>query len=92
MALSPEMLNGVCLATLKYDSPWTLESYLKTGGYQAWQQILKEKTAPEAIIDQLKKSGLRGRGGAGFPDRPQVELHAPHGAGAEVHRVQLGRG
>jgi NADH-quinone oxidoreductase subunit F len=60
-------LNEVCLETLKYDPPWTLESYLKTGGYQAWQRIVKEKVAPDTIIDEIKKSGLRGRGGAGFP-------------------------
>jgi NADH-quinone oxidoreductase subunit F len=32
-----------------------------------WRRILQEKTPPETIIDTLKKSGLRGRGGAGFP-------------------------
>ncbi len=57
----------VCFDTLQFDEPWTLESYLKVGGYQAWQKILKEKTSPEEIIDNIKKSALRGRGGAGFP-------------------------
>jgi len=57
----------VCFDTLQFDEPWTLENYLKVGGYQAWQKILKEKTSPEEIIDNLKKSALRGRGGAGFP-------------------------
>lgn len=57
----------VCFDTLQFDEPWTLESYLKVGGYQAWQKILKEKTSPEEIIDNVKKSALRGRGGAGFP-------------------------
>ncbi|MBI5041408.1 MAG: NADH-quinone oxidoreductase subunit NuoF, partial [Gammaproteobacteria bacterium] len=59
--------NEVCFATLQYDQPWTLENYLKTGGYQAWKKILAEKTPREAIIDEVKKSCLRGRGGAGFP-------------------------
>ncbi len=59
--------NEVCFATLQYDQPWTLENYLKTGGYQAWKKILAEKTPAEVIIDEVKKSGLRGRGGAGFP-------------------------
>ena len=45
----------------------TLESYLKVGGYQAWKKILAEKTPAEAIIENIKDSGLRGRGGAGFP-------------------------
>ncbi len=61
------MTNQVCFTTLQYDEPWTLENYLKTGGYEAWKKILAEKTAPEAVIEEVKKSGLRGRGGAGFP-------------------------
>ena len=47
--------------------PCTLENYLKVGGYQAWRKILTEKTSPEVIINELKISALRGRGGAGFP-------------------------
>ena len=61
------MVNEVCFATLQFDEPWTLETYLKVGGYHAWQQILLDKTPPETIIEEVKKSGLRGRGGAGFP-------------------------
>ena len=61
------MANEVCFATLQFDQPWTLENYLKTGGYQAWKKILAEKTPREVIIDEVKKSSLRGRGGAGFP-------------------------
>ncbi len=61
------MANDVCFATLQYDQPWSMESYLKTGGYQALKKILNEKIAPEAVIEVVKNSGLRGRGGAGFP-------------------------
>jgi NADH-quinone oxidoreductase subunit F len=61
------MTNQVCFTTLQYDEPWTLENYLKTGGYKAWKKILAEKTPPEDIIEEVKSSGLRGRGGAGFP-------------------------
>jgi len=61
------MANEVCFRTLKYDTPWSLENYLKEGGYQAWRTILEKKTPPEEIIDNLKRSALRGRGGAGFP-------------------------
>jgi NADH-quinone oxidoreductase subunit F len=60
------MANEVCFTTLQFDEPWTLENYLKIGGYSAWKKILAEKTPPEAIIDTVKKSALRGRGGAGF--------------------------
>ncbi len=37
------------------------------GGYTVWRKILAEKIKPETIIDELKLSALRGRGGAGFP-------------------------
>jgi NADH-quinone oxidoreductase subunit F len=43
-----------------------MDVYLMQGGYQALEKALKEMT-PETIIDEVKKSNLRGRGGAGFP-------------------------
>ncbi|MBL4762087.1 MAG: NADH-quinone oxidoreductase subunit NuoF [Gammaproteobacteria bacterium] len=61
------MTNQVCYTTLKFAEPWTLESYLKVGGYQAWKKILNEKISPAKVIGEIKNSGLRGRGGAGFP-------------------------
>jgi len=61
------MANEICFATLKFDEPWTLENYLKVGGYEAWKKILRDKTPQEEIIEEVKKSALRGRGGAGFP-------------------------
>ncbi|MGD8933186.1 MAG: NADH-quinone oxidoreductase subunit NuoF [Gammaproteobacteria bacterium] len=62
------MANEVCFATLQFeDQPWSYENYLKTGGYQAWRRILTEKISPEDVIEEVKASGLRGRGGAGFP-------------------------
>ena len=61
------MANEVCLRTLGFDKPYTLESYLAVGGYSYWNKILEGKISPEQIIDELKLSGLRGRGGAGFP-------------------------
>ncbi len=61
------MANEVCFRTLHLDKPWTLETYQSAGGYKVWQKILKEKITPEEIIDELKLSSLRGRGGAGFP-------------------------
>lgn len=62
-------LNQVCLRTLNVDTktPWSLETYQKLGGWQVWQKILREKIPAEQIIDELKLSNLRGRGGAGFP-------------------------
>ncbi|MDH5776745.1 MAG: NADH-quinone oxidoreductase subunit NuoF [Gammaproteobacteria bacterium] len=61
------MANEVCFRTMHLDKPWTLESYKSVGGYQVWQKILKNKTPPEELIEELKTSALRGRGGAGFP-------------------------
>src|SRR2546422_4071500 len=43
-----------------------LDVYVMQGGYQALEKALKEMT-PESIIEEVKKSNLRGRGGAGFP-------------------------
>lgn len=58
----------VCFATLQFDDqPYSYENYLKTGGYEAWKKILSEKISPEDVVEEIKASGLRGRGGAGFP-------------------------
>ena len=62
------MANEVCFATLQFkDQPWSYENYLKTGGYEAWRKILTDKIPPEDVVEEIKASGLRGRGGAGFP-------------------------
>ncbi|MGB1255540.1 MAG: NADH-quinone oxidoreductase subunit NuoF [Thiolinea sp.] len=62
------MANQVCFATRQFgDESHTLENYLSTGGYEAWKQILAEKVSGEAVVEEIKTSGLRGRGGAGFP-------------------------
>ena len=60
-------LNEVCYATLRFDEPWSFENYLEVGGYEAWKTILKERPDPGTVVEEVKRSGLRGRGGAGFP-------------------------
>lgn len=46
-------------------NPESLEEYIASGGYKGLSRALKE--GPERVIDEILKSGLRGRGGAGFP-------------------------
>lgn len=59
--------NLVCFNTFNHAQPWLLETYEKTGGYQSWRRILAGKMSPDQVIEEVKASGLRGRGGAGFP-------------------------
>ncbi|MDE0095834.1 MAG: NADH-quinone oxidoreductase subunit NuoF [Gammaproteobacteria bacterium] len=59
--------GGVCYPPEDVATPWTLEAYKSWGGYSALERVLGERTDPAAIIDCLKTSNLRGRGGAGFP-------------------------
>jgi NADH-quinone oxidoreductase subunit F len=65
--MSEIIQNETCFETLQFDQPYALENYLKIGGYEAWKKILREKTPQDEIIETIKASGLRGRGGAGFP-------------------------
>jgi NADH-quinone oxidoreductase subunit F len=60
-------LNQVCYRTLHLPEPWSFDNYQSLAGYTVWKKILKEQTPPSQIIDELKTSALRGRGGAGFP-------------------------
>lgn len=57
----------VCFRTIGLDNAWTLKTYESVGGYSQLRKILAEKIPPEQIIESLKLSNLRGRGGAGFP-------------------------
>ena len=55
----------VLLAQIDKDDSHTLTAYEQSGGYQAWQKALKGE--PNDIVEEVKASALRGRGGAGFP-------------------------
>ena len=66
LGLVPQAHN-VCFTTLHFDQPWSYDSYLKSGGYQALRKILTTGWTREQVIDMVKASALRGRGGAGFP-------------------------
>jgi NADH-quinone oxidoreductase subunit F len=70
MRLSGRALKGqslVCLRTITEKNPASLAVYEKLGGYAQLKKIVSEKTKAIDIINQVKLSGLRGRGGAGFP-------------------------
>ncbi len=43
-----------------------IDTYISKGGYKSLEKVLKEMK-PEDVIEEVKKSGIRGRGGAGFP-------------------------
>ncbi len=56
----------IVLANAGAVDPESIDQYIARGGYAGLKKVLTEMT-PEELIDEIKKSGLRGRGGAGFP-------------------------
>jgi NADH-quinone oxidoreductase subunit F len=54
------------LRNIHRDNSHTIDVYLANGGYQALRRVLKE-VSPDQMLEEVKTSGLRGRGGAGFP-------------------------
>ncbi len=67
--MAEHALNQVCYRTLetKFKDKHSMEAYQSLDGYSQWQNALKGDLTPEAIVDAVKASSLRGRGGAGFP-------------------------
>lgn len=61
-------------------NPEIIEEYIAYDGYQALAKVLTEMT-PEQVVDVMKKSGLRGRGGGGFPTGLKWEFAAKQPAG-----------
>ncbi|RME68393.1 MAG: NADH-quinone oxidoreductase subunit F, partial [Nitrospirae bacterium] len=59
-------MEKVLLRNIDNPSSHRLETYRASGGYSSLEKALKEMK-PEEILEEVKKSGLRGRGGAGFP-------------------------
>ena len=60
-------MNEVCFKNIDKENPSSLATYEAHGGYKVWRKILNGEMTPDEIITELKTSGLRGRGGAGFP-------------------------
>jgi len=66
-------------------NPEDIEEYLAAGGYQALQKVLSGMSR-EQVIEEIKQSGLRGRGGAGFPTGQKWEFCAK-APGAEKYII-----
>jgi NADH-quinone oxidoreductase subunit F len=60
------MGKKILLANINVPGIETFDIYRKTGGYASVEKALKSMT-PDEVTEEVKKSGLRGRGGAGFP-------------------------
>jgi NADH-quinone oxidoreductase subunit F len=60
-------LNLCCFRNNHLEKSWDIDTYIAQGGYQVWKQVLSGDLSPQEIIDEVKVSNLRGRGGAGFP-------------------------
>ena len=60
-------INGLLMEGLDGDNSWSLKDYVARGGYAQLRRILENKITQEEVIGEVKKSVLRGRGGAGFP-------------------------
>ncbi|MBZ0105370.1 MAG: NADH-quinone oxidoreductase subunit NuoF [Sulfuricella denitrificans] len=61
------MANEVIFHSIHQPESWKLSCYLAAGGYETLKKVVTEKVSPDEIINQVKISALRGRGGAGFP-------------------------
>jgi NADH-quinone oxidoreductase subunit F len=57
----------VLLARVEKEESRSIRGYLDDGGYKALRAVLTGGWTPEKLTDEVKRSGLRGRGGAGFP-------------------------
>ena len=84
--MSKHQQNLVCFNTFGEDEPYSLSTYEKLDGYQAWRKILAGKMTPDEVIDEVKASGLRGRGGAGFPTGLKWSF-MPHSAPVQKYLV-----
>src|SRR5881409_2074441 len=59
-------MEKILLRNIDVSDSHTLTVYKSRGGYGSWRKIVESMT-PEQLINEVKASGLRGRGGAGFP-------------------------
>lgn len=73
-------LNECCYRLNHLDQSWDIDVYMANGGYEVWKKVLAGEITPQEIIDEVKTSNIRGRGGAGFPTGLKwsfMNRHAP---------------
>ena len=70
--------------------PLDLDEYVAHDGFQALRACLRE-LSPDAVIETVKRAGLRGRGGAGFPTGEKWDAYARRRRSGEVHGLQRRR-
>ena len=71
-------------------NPEVIDEYISRDGYLALEKVLFSMT-PEQVIEELKKSGLRGRGGAGVPHMDEMGLHQENSRRCEIYCLQCRR-
>lgn len=72
--------NECCYRVNHLENSWDIDTYIANGGYDIWKQVLSGELTPQDIIDEVKASNIRGRGGAGFPTGLKwsfMNRHAP---------------
>jgi NADH-quinone oxidoreductase subunit F len=60
-----DAFSPILTAAVGHPGSWTLDHYLSRGGYEGFRKALS--MSPEQVVDEVRRAGLRGRGGAGFP-------------------------
>ena len=82
----------IVLANCGVIDPDSLAEYVARGGYAAWHKALQAKDHGQLVLDEVLKSGLRGRGGGGFPTGRKWQLTRQQTAMPEISGVQCRRG
>ncbi|MBF6057286.1 MULTISPECIES: NADH-quinone oxidoreductase subunit NuoF [Thiomicrorhabdus] len=59
--------NENCFRLNHLENSWDIETYVANGGYEVWKKVVSGELEPADIIEEVKESNIRGRGGAGFP-------------------------
>ena len=80
------MANEIIFANLDKGDLADLATCRRCGGYAALEKIVREKISPSDLLQEIKESGLRGRGGAGFPTALKWSF-IPRGLPVDIYLV-----